>query len=138
MTAIDCDNTRWLGQELAKSGWFDIPTYGTEADQNAWLLVQHADVNRDFQREVLTLLEALPAGHTSPKNLAFLHDRVARGEGKPQRYGTQGSCQKDGTWVPHETEHPHTLDARRRAVGLEPIAEHALEMARHNCPKSAR
>jgi hypothetical protein len=135
MTAIDCDNTAWLRGELANIAWFDIPTYGAEADNNAWLLVQHADRNPEFQREMLERLEKLPPEATSRKNLAYLHDRVARAAGKPQRYGTQGACQPDGTWVPHQTEDPANLDQRRQALGLDPIAKHAVDLAARACPK---
>jgi hypothetical protein len=128
----DCVNTEWLRAEIAKIGWFDIPTYGAAADDAAWLLTQHADLNPDFQREVLAKLHALPAGSTSQKNLAFLHDRVAGADGKPQRYGTQGNCQPDGSWQPKPSEDPERLDERRKSLGLAPIAEHALRM-RQNC-----
>ncbi|MDP9281206.1 MAG: hypothetical protein M3P38_03830 [Chloroflexota bacterium] len=44
-------------------------------------------------------------------------------EGLPQRYGTQ--LQKSGDdWEPLPTLDPADLDARRRAVGLEPIGEY--------------
>ncbi len=49
-------------------------------------------------------------------------------EGLPQRYGTQLQKSGDG-WQPLPTEEPDSLDARRRAVGLEPISEY-LEGAR--------
>ena len=124
--SIDCDNMAWLEQQLREIGWFGIEKYGANADKNAWLLVQHADRNKPFQRQVLAMLESLPPGKTDPRNLAYLHDRVAMGEGRPQRYGTQGQCQPDGTWKPNETEDPAGVDARRKALGLAPIAEHAL------------
>ena len=124
--AVDCDNTVWLQQQMKEIGWFDIEKYGAAADKDAWLLVQHADRSKPFQRETLAMLESLPPGKTDPKNLAYLHDRVAMGEGRPQRYGTQGQCQPDGTWKPNASEDPAGVDARRKALGLEPIAEHAL------------
>jgi hypothetical protein len=42
-TAIDCGNTAWLKAQLNDIQWFDIPTYGTQAETAAWHLVQHAD-----------------------------------------------------------------------------------------------
>ena len=57
-----------------------------------------------------------------------LEDRIRVREGLPQRYGTQ--LQKSGEgWQPLPTEEPDSLDARRQAVGLEPISEY-LEGAR--------
>ena len=132
---VDCPNTEWLRKQLAEIGWFDIPTYGEEADGNAWLLVQHADRTPEFQREVLAHLQSLPKEKTSQRHVAYLWDRVARAQGKPQRYGTQGMCQPDGTWKPHEVEDPAHLDERRVALGMEPIEQHARTFTA--CPKPA-
>lgn len=133
--AIDCDNTAWLRKQLASIGWFSIPKYGEEADTAAWHLVQHADLTRDFQREMLVKLEALPRGDTDPKRVGYLWDRVALSEGRPQRYGTQGKCETDGTWKPFDSEDPEHLDERRKSLGMDPIAEHAKVVWREACPK---
>jgi hypothetical protein len=135
MGAIDCDNTAWLRKQLETVGWFSIPKYGAEADSAAWFLVQHADRARDFQRAMLARLEALPPGDTNPKRLGMLWDRVAMGEGRLQRYGTQGRCEPDGTWKPFDSEDPAHLDERRAKLGMEPIAEHAKVVWRESCPK---
>jgi hypothetical protein len=135
MGAIDCDNTAWLRAQLVKVGWFSIPTYGAEADKAAWHLVQHADQARDFQREMLAKLEALPAGHTDAKRVGYLWDRVAIAEGRPQRYATQGRCEADGTWKPFDSEDPAHLDERRAKLGMAPIAEHAKVVTSEACTK---
>jgi len=132
MTAIDCDNTAWLQARLQKIDWFTIPKYGEAADNAAWHLVQHADREPAFQRAMLAKLQALPPGETSGKRLGMLWDRVARAEGKLQRYGTQGLC-KDGQWTPYESEDPANLDKRRAALGMTPIAEHMQAVSRDAC-----
>lgn len=137
MIEIDCDNTRWLKQQLETVRWFDIPRFGADADDAAWHLVQHADREPSFQRDMLALLQSLPKHHTSQKRIGYLWDRVAGQEGRPQRFGTQGVCQPDGSWKPNPVEEPGQLDDRRRALGLEPIAEHALVVAREACPQPA-
>jgi hypothetical protein len=124
MMSIDCDNTEWLAAQMHEIGWFDIPTYGAEIDNNAWLIVQHADRSKAFQRETLAYLRRLPPGKTDPKNLAYLEDRVASGEGRPQRFGTQGSCTAEGKWVPLPVEDPAGLDSRREDIGLMPMADY--------------
>jgi hypothetical protein len=121
---IDCENTAWLRTQMQQIGWFDIPTYGTDADHDAWLLVQHADRTPDFQRTTLAQLEALPPGSTNRKNLAYLWDRIASSEGRPQRYGTQGHCVGPGTWEPNPSEDPSHLDNRRMQMGLNPEGEY--------------
>jgi hypothetical protein len=134
MVVIDCDNTAWLQAQLPTVGWFSIPKYGADADNAAFYLVQHADRDHAFQREMLTKLQALPPGQTDPKRIGYLWDRVALSEGKPQRYGTQGKCAA-GVWTPDESEDPANLDKRRAQLGMEPIAEHAKTVARESCPK---
>lgn len=138
MTDIDCANTEWLRSQLATIGWFDVPTYGQEADKNAWLMVQHADRNPEFQRSVLQKLESLPPGATDVKNLAYLWDRIATAEGRLQRYGTQGRCFSDGSWKPLDVEEPLKLDERRASVGLAPIADHAIVVTARACPQLPR
>jgi hypothetical protein len=133
MTAIDCDNTAWLKDQLIEIGWFTIPKYGAEVDSAAWHLVQHADREPVFQREMLAKLQALPAGQTDGKRLGMLFDRVARAAGHLQRYGTGGQC-KDGQWTPFESEDPANLDRRRAALGMEPIAEYTRITSREACP----
>ncbi|HEU4780076.1 MAG TPA: DUF6624 domain-containing protein [Steroidobacteraceae bacterium] len=134
MTAIDCSNTAWLKAQLEQIHWFDIPTFGAEADTAAWHLVQHADREPDFQRHMLKELEALPLGKTDRKRVGYLWDRVAIADKRLQRYGTQGQC-TDKAWKPFDVEDPGQLDERRAKLGMEPIAEHALVVWREACPK---
>ena len=134
--AVDCDNTAWLKRQMAEIGWFDIERFGAGADKGAWLLVQHADRDKAFQREVLAMLESLPPGKTSLKNVAYLYDRVANAEGRPQKYGTQGNCQPNGAWAPNQIEDPAGVDARRKAIGLIPLGEYIAGF-RNICPPPA-
>lgn len=127
-----CANADWLKGEIAAHGWFDAPTYGAAADEAAWLIAQHADRDLDFQRQVLTRLQALPAGATSGHNIAFLTDRLAVADHRPQRYGTQISCENG-----HETprgglDDPARVDARRAEAGLEPLGDYLAAMASSN------
>jgi hypothetical protein len=127
---IDSRHLREFEPLLDQYGWFTIREFDAIADRNAWLLVQHADSAPELQRRVLKRLEPLTkTGDTSPKNFAYLFDRVAVSLQNPerrelQRYGTQGMCSGPGTWEPHPVEEPAKLDERRRAVGLEPLVEY--------------
>ncbi len=134
MVSIDCDNTAWLQRQLREIGWFDISSYGAAADKDAWLLVQHADRTPEFQREVLALLRTLEPGRTDRRNLAYLEDRVATAEQRPQRFGTQGQCTPDGRWSPQPIEDPEGVDARRAALGMPTMAEYEKLFA-GLCPK---
>jgi hypothetical protein len=132
--AVDCDNTEWLSAQLRDITWFDVPTYGAEADSNAFFLVQHADRSPEFQRAVLSALVHLPPDKTARRNVAFLTDRVALGSGKPQQYGTQGRCSVDGDWKPSDIQDEANVDDRRRAMGLGTISERIAEMSRECAP----
>ena len=127
---IDSENTRDLKALVGIYTWFTVSVFGAQADRDAWLLVQHADLDGVFQRQVLTILEKLyPTGETNPANYAYLFDRVAASwndltQRKLQRYGTQGTCTGPGTWAPLPVEDPDNLGVRRKAVGLEPEANY--------------
>lgn len=126
-----CDaHSRELEALLARHGWISRKVFGHDADSHAWLLVQHSDHRPDFQKAVLEKLDAARAkGETLPANYAYLWDRVAVNEGRPQRYGTQGTA-RSGTWTPAPLEDPAGVDARRKEVGLEPLAAYAARFRR--------
>lgn len=68
-------------------------------------------------------MDEAPEGEVDSEHVAYLTDRVLVGEGKPQRYGTQLE-NKDGNLTPYPLEDPETVDERRRAVGMSPLAEY--------------
>jgi hypothetical protein len=87
--------------------------------QAAWLLVQHADLDRAFQKQCLRLLEtAVKNKDAEPQHLAYLTDRVCVGDGLPQVYGTQLEYPIAGQ------EH---VDERRSAVGLNSSADYLYD-----------
>ena len=51
-------------------------------------------------------------------------DRVLIAQGKPQRYGSQFTAAGDGTMELRPTEDMDGLDARRQAMGLQPLAQY--------------
>ena len=107
---------------IASHGWPRISQVGNEAVQAAWLVVQHADFDRAFQREVLAMLEPLAnESEVEPKHVGYLRDRIAVGEGLPQTYGTQGRCVGDA-WEPFPIEAAESVDERRLSLAMEPLA----------------
>lgn len=129
---IDGDNTAWLKADIAANGWYRISSTGAASDNAAWLLSQHADRNPEFQREVLAILEPLVAlKETSPSSYAYLTDRVAVNEQRPQRYGTQGNCVAKDVWAPDELEDPDHVQARRDEVKLGSLVEYTAHMHRY-------
>ena len=125
MCRTDRANTEWLKADVKTNGWPRLSTEGVNMAGDAWLLIQHADHDPAFQREVLILLEALlPSKDVAPQSYALLYDRVATADKRPQRYGTQGHCTGEATWEPLPVEDPDHLDERRAQVGLGPEAEY--------------
>jgi hypothetical protein len=109
---------------LASSGWPILSVYGETDDQTAFLVVQHADAEPEFQREMLKKMEELVAkNETGRKNFALLFDRVATGQSLPQRYGSQGHCQGE-KWVPFAIEDAAGVDARRAEMGLDSLRDY--------------
>lgn len=121
---VDAANREWMKGVIEKHGWPGKSLVGADGAHAAWLLVQHADPDRPFQKQCLELLkDAVKAGEADGKDLAYLTDRVLVGEGKKQVYGTQLTG-KDGKLVPQPVEDEAEVDARRKAVGLQPLAEY--------------
>ena len=127
---LDEDNTAWLKEVVRSQGWPGRSLVGEEAAHAAWLLAQHADHDPTFQRECVDLLEkAVQRGEASASDWAYLVDRVLRGEGRPQRYGTLFTEASAGL-QPQPIEDLERLDERRASVGLGPFEEYRQQMVR--------
>jgi hypothetical protein len=129
---IDRDNTEWLKGVIAEHGWPGKALVGPRAGVMAFLLVQHADHDPAFQEKTLPLLEAsAKKGEVRAQDVAYLTDRVRVNTGRPQLYGTQFMAKPDGGgMMPKPIEDEANVDARRASVGLEPLAQYALVIAR--------
>ena len=73
------------------------------------------------------LTEAVAQKEAQADHLAYLTDRVLVAEGQPQRYGTQFYTDK-GELKPRPIEDEANVDARRKEVGLPPLAEYARQL----------
>jgi hypothetical protein len=109
---------------LSEQGWPDRHLVGVDGADAAWRIVQHAIGEPELQRAVLPLLEAAIArGTVPPQQAAYLEDRIRFFEDRPQRYGTQLDWDEGGQLTPMPgIEDEPNVDARRRAVGVEPLA----------------
>jgi hypothetical protein len=133
---VDKANTAWLKGVIEKHGWPTVALVGTNGAHAAWLLVQHADRDRPFQRHCLNLMAALPKGAISQSDFAYLTDRVLLAEDKKQLYGTQFEL-IDGKLKPRPLEDEPNVDNRRAAVGLQPLAEYLALAEQHILGKPA-
>ncbi len=115
---IDTDNTKRLKEVIHTQGYPTIDDIGVKASDALWLLIQHADLDKDFQVRCLELMKKLPDGHINKKNIAYLEDRVRVGTGQPQLYGTQFHRRVDGKLVLREIEDIENVDQRRSEMDL--------------------
>jgi hypothetical protein len=116
---------------VAAEGWPTVALVGQDGTETAWLLLQHA-TDTEWQASMLPILErAAEAGDVRRSDLALLTDRVLLKSGRAQRYGSSFSV-TGGKLVADPIEDEHSVDARRAAVGLPPMADYAKMLATMN------
>ncbi|MBC8120347.1 MAG: hypothetical protein H7Y22_00750, partial [Gemmatimonadaceae bacterium] len=129
MEAVHRANAEALRAIIAEHGWPGRALVGDEGVKAAWLVVQHAIGEPAFMRASLQMLREASARADAPRWMsAYLEDRIAYHEGRPQRFGTHFDWDVAGDLSPLPIEDPEDVDARRRAVGLEPLAERTRRM----------
>jgi hypothetical protein len=139
LTLVDRTNTQRLKTLIAQCGWPSKATHGSKAAGDAWLLAQHADRDIAFQKQVLVLIEqaAAASGEGVDSSFAYLEDRIAVAEGRPQRYGTQlmsrtpDRCELDFSPMDDREK----VEARRAKLGMPPLAVYKrLVIDMPHCP----
>jgi hypothetical protein len=124
MARVDSLNTAWLKAYVARWGWPTSAQVGREAVEAAFLIVQHAVHDTAFMRAMLPAIEqARRQGDLNGGAVALLTDRIEVKAGHAQIYGTQLSL-KDGRWVLDPIADSASVDARRKSMGLPPLAEY--------------
>ena len=90
---LDLAHTRRMKQLVAKHGWPRESSVGVMGCQAAWLLIQPADHDPDFQKHCLGFLEWAVESNEAPAScLAYPTDRIRVGEGRKQLFGSQLPC----------------------------------------------
>lgn len=123
MNAEDQAREKRLGEIIDAKGWPLTSKVGDAAAGSAWAIAQHA--SPAFLKRCLPLMQAAADKlEFAPNLLALSVDRVRVQEGKPQIYGTQLSWGKDGKPELDPIEDRSHVDARRIAMGMEPLADY--------------
>jgi hypothetical protein len=131
MDVVDPSNTARLQAIIARYGWPGRTLVGQDGAAAAWLVAQHADRDVAFQVRCLALLEdAVRREEADPKHLAYLMDRVAVNQNRPQTYGTQFETNDEGELVPKPIKDAAHVDERRATVGLDTLAEYKASLLR--------
>lgn len=134
---VDSQNLKRFRMLLKQCGWPVASRYGWEASEAAWLLTQHADSDPSFQKQTLPMLErAVLAGEAKGGHLAYLSDRLAVAEGKPQLYGTQFRTENCKV-VLAPIDSREAVNRRRSAIAGMPSLEAYEASARAHFPKDA-
>lgn len=136
---VDRTNTERLKAWIARCGWPTKAKYGEQAAGHAWLLAQHADHDIAFQKQALVLIEqaATESGESVNSNFAYLADRIAVAEKRPQRYGTQLESKSDKAcdldFSPLDDR--EKVEARRAALKMPPLdAYKRMVLDMQHCP----
>jgi len=124
MEKLHLSNSKILEEIIDEIGFPTIDKVGAAASEAARLVVQHAISNPPFMKWCLSLLEnAVVQNKAEAKSLAYLSDRIAVFEGKPQHYGTQFDWNENGTLSPQPYDDLNLVNERRKSIGLNSLEE---------------
>ena len=112
---------------LNEYGWLGKSRVGSKANQAIWLVIQHADLEK--QQKYLPLLRnSVEKGESEGWHLAFLEDRILMRTKKKQIYGSQTIWDKTiSKYKIYPIEDVKNVNKRREKIGLEPIEEDAMQ-----------
>lgn len=118
MKALHEKNNLRFKEIIREFGWPTISLVGKDASKAAWLIAQHAILDKEFMNSCLELLQrAVKNNDAESFCFAYLKDRTLTMSGMPQIYGTQFDF-KDGEVVPFPIENPEIVDDLRKEMGL--------------------
>lgn len=116
-------NAEILNEIIDTIGYPTIDKVGKEANEAAWLVIQHSIEKPDFMKKCVKLLENTVGNKASTRNLAYLTDRIAVYEGKTQLYGTQFDWNENGELSPYLFDDLVKVNQRRKSIGLNTLEE---------------
>lgn len=123
MEAVHVKNAARLRELVAQYGWPGEDIAGEDGAKAAWFIAQHAIGEPEFQRQAFRLAQAAAEEGRIPRwHCAYLEDRIATQEGRPQRFGTQWiDDPRDGRARPWTLAEPERVNELRASVGLQPL-----------------
>ena len=132
ISEIDRRNTTRLKEIVKQYGWPSKTLIGEDGAAIAFLLVQHADLNLDFQKECLILMEELALRNRQEvylPGIAYLTDRIRIADKKRQLYGSQVFIYpQTKEIIIYPIEDPDNLEKRRSAYGLPLMKEYVEQI----------
>ncbi len=124
MSELHDSNAKALDEIIDSIGYPTIDRVGHEASEAAWLIIQHSIGRPEFMKKCAALLEKMVQNsRANPIQLAYLTDRIAVFEGRPQVYGTQFDWDEEGELGPHPIDDIVKVNQRRKSIGLNTLEE---------------
>lgn len=124
---VDKPNTVRLKEIMNSGGFPDAKAVGKDGLEAFYLILQHSQ-DVEFKQQCLEhITKAFEAKQLAPMDYANFTDRLLVNLGKPQVYGSNFEF-KDGKLVMSPAEDVKNLDARRRKIGLPPMAEYVQKL----------
>ena len=128
VTGVDVDNVRFLVPAITRHGWLGAHLVNTDGAHACWLLAQHAPAARRAEWAPL-MRAAVIGGNADPRDLAYLEDRVAVDQNRPQTYGTQSVGYGDDPPRLWPVIGGASLKDRRAKLGMEPLPDSVITAA---------
>lgn len=122
--SIDKPNTERLEEIVRNAGVPDAKMVGPDGVEAFYLVLQHSQSVELKKKSLKGMKRAFKAKVLPAMDYANFTDRLLVNLGKPQVYGSNFEF-KDGKLVMSATKDVRNLDARRKKLGLPPIAEYA-------------
>ncbi len=124
MAALHNRHAEVLNDIIEAIGYPTVDKVGQEAGEAAWLVIQHAIGKPGFMKRCAELLaQAVDENKADSRHLAYLVDRIAFFEGRPQRFGTQFDWDEAGELTPCAVDAAIHVNQRRQAIGLNTLEE---------------
>lgn len=122
--ATQSANGAWLHETVLRYGWIDAERFGGKASSLATIMAKHATDTRLLLAAMPLMEKDLARDAKFAQSFAVAYDQLLLSLGQRQRYGSQ-VCSESGT-RPFlcAVEKPSELDARRAAIGLQPLEEY--------------
>ncbi|KQT35607.1 hypothetical protein ASG22_00860 [Chryseobacterium sp. Leaf405] len=131
MKELHNENAKILNDIIDAIGYPTIDKVGKEANEAAWLIIQHSIGQPLFMKKCAKLLEMeVSESKADSISLAFLTDRIAVFEGKPQLNGTQFDWDEKGNLNPNLFDDLSKVNERRKSIGLNTLEEQTEIMRR--------
>jgi len=128
MKKVHESNNSRIKEIITNIGWPTESIVKEDGADAAWLIVQHAILEPEFQKECVNLLEeAVKKGEANSWHLAYLQDRVLIQEGKLQIFGTQHIC-NNGRMEPLPIESTEKANLKRAELELWSLEEHTAHL----------